>query len=143
MHIIFGGAFNGKRQYVKECLAGMDVSWLEGSLPETGKAKAVIVIAGLELWVKEQLGRGVSEERILVQVKKAVAEMQRDHYFVLTDMNRGIVPATALERELRDVIGRLYQYLFAQAEQITRIWYGIPQTIKGADQNENLHKNRR
>ncbi|WP_236610139.1 bifunctional adenosylcobinamide kinase/adenosylcobinamide-phosphate guanylyltransferase [Planococcus halocryophilus] len=57
-------------------------------------------------------------------------------------MNRGIVPTERIERELRDLVGRLYQLLFTEAQQITRIWYGIPQTIKGADQDENLHKNR-
>ncbi|EMF47345.1 hypothetical protein B481_0926 [Planococcus halocryophilus Or1] len=52
------------------------------------------------------------------------------------------MPTERIERELRDLVGRLYQLLFTEAQQITRIWYGIPQTIKGADQDENLHKNR-
>lgn len=141
MHIIFGGAFNGKRQYAKERLAGMDGSWHEGSLPETGEANAVI--AGLEHWVKKQLDQGSTEEQIMSQVKKTVSQKKRDQIWILTDMNRGIVPADALERELRDVIGRIYQYLFAQAEHISRIWYGIPQTIKGADEDEDLYENRR
>ena len=141
MHIIFGGAFNGKRQYVKEQLAERAVSWHEGSLPEAGEE--IAVIAGLEHWVKKQLKQSSTEEQIMAQVKKTVSQKKRHQIWVLTDMNRGIVPADALERQLRDVIGRIYQYLFAQAEHISRIWYGIPQTIKGVDEDEDLYENRR
>ena len=49
---------------------------------------------------------------------------------ILTDIGRGIVPIDARQRKLRDACGRLYQRLMAEADEVTRIWYGIAQTIK-------------
>lgn len=141
MHIVFGGAFNGKRQWVKELLGSREHVWLEGELPD--EAAPFLVVAGVEEWVKAQLENGMDEQRIRDLVAEAVSNQPFNRQlWILTDMNRGIVPVDPLERQLRDVIGRLYQELFKRAEQATRIWYGIPQTIKGADEYEDLHENR-
>lgn len=141
MQIVFGGAFNGKRQFVKQQLKVEEWSWYEGQCPESISERTVI--AGFEKWVKLQLQNEASEENIMQQVKKVSQQAgSSEQIWILTDMNRGIVPIDPVERELRDVIGRIYQYLFTEAQQITRIWYGIPQIIKGADHCENLYKNR-
>ncbi|MBT2570876.1 bifunctional adenosylcobinamide kinase/adenosylcobinamide-phosphate guanylyltransferase [Planococcus sp. ISL-110] len=130
MHIVFGGAFNGKRQYVKEQLEDQEVDWNEGQLPEQKAAEALVVIGGLEHWVRRQLEQGFLEQQLMEQVKKAIDCGQAQQTWILTDLNRGIVPTERIEREMRDVLGRLYQCLFAEAGSITRIWYGIPQKIK-------------
>lgn len=130
MHIVFGGAFNGKRHYVKDQLKDQEVVWLEGRLPEQQETRRVIVIAGLEHWVKQQLEQGYSEQQLMDQAKTIIDWKQGQQTWVLTDLNRGIVPIEPIEREMRDVLGRLYQFLFAEAESIIRIWYGIPQKIK-------------
>lgn len=130
MHIVFGGAFNGKRQYVKDRLEGQRVNWNEGQLPNQKATEALVVIAGLEDWVKQQLEQGFSEQQLMEQVKKTIGCGYKQQTWILTDLNRGIVPTERIEREMRDVVGRLYQFLFAEAESITRIWYGIPQKIK-------------
>lgn len=138
MHIIFGGAFNGKRQYVKELMANCSFSWHEAELPKPGEQA---VIAGVEQWIRKQLREHQSEQEILATVKE-LSESPGERLWILTDISRGIVPLDPLEREWRDVTGRTYQYLFNQAQHITRIWYGIPQTIKGDGENEYLHENR-
>ncbi|ANU22383.1 bifunctional adenosylcobinamide kinase/adenosylcobinamide-phosphate guanylyltransferase [Planococcus donghaensis] len=142
MHIVFGGAFNGKRQYVKNLIQNEEASWHEGMMPPLIRNDSVTVIAGVERWVKDELEQGLTEPQIIEQVKKTLSSSQSKQIWVLTDLNRGIVPTERIERETRDLVGRMYQFLFSEAQQITRIWYGIPQTIKGADQNENLHENR-
>jgi len=48
----------------------------------------------------------------------------------VTDMGRGVVPMEKQARLLRDTCGRLYQALFAEAEQVVRIWYGIGEQLK-------------
>ncbi|MDN7244788.1 bifunctional adenosylcobinamide kinase/adenosylcobinamide-phosphate guanylyltransferase [Planococcus shenhongbingii] len=141
MHIVFGGAFNGKRQYVKELLKNREYVWLERELPD--QAAPFRVVAGIEEWVKAQLENGIDEKAIMDLIVQSISlQPINQQIWILTDMNRGIVPVDPLERELRDVIGRLYQQLFKKADLITRIWYGIPQTIKGADEHENLYENR-
>ncbi|EGA88318.1 hypothetical protein GPDM_15894 [Planococcus donghaensis MPA1U2] len=142
MHIVFGGAFNGKRQYVKNLMQNEKASWHEGMMPPLTRKDSVTVIAGVERWVKEELEQGLTEQQLIEKVKKTLSTSQSKQIWVLTDLNRGIVPTERIEREMRDVVGRIYQFLFTEAQQITRIWYGIPQTIKGANQDENLHENR-
>ncbi|MDE4085710.1 bifunctional adenosylcobinamide kinase/adenosylcobinamide-phosphate guanylyltransferase [Planococcus maritimus] len=139
MHIVFGGAFNGKRKYVKEQLKHESSLWVESELPGMGESA---VIAGLEQWIRKQLEQQRSEQDILALIRE-LAESSGERIWILTDISRGIVPVDPLEREWRDVTGRSYQYLFGKAQHITRIWYGIPQTIKGDGQDEYLHENRR
>jgi adenosylcobinamide kinase/adenosylcobinamide-phosphate guanylyltransferase len=130
MHIVFGGAFNGKRDYVKASLKNEEAHWFEEALPET--ADPIAVVAGIEKWVKHQIINGKNEEEILKMVKDALLLNGGKQVWILTDINRGIVPLDPVERQQRDVVGRLYQFLFKEAESVTRIWYGIPEIIKGA-----------
>ena len=140
MRVIIGGAHNGKRAYVKTLLfdqENSDVQWFEGELPSPGSEK--IVVAGLEKWLAKA---DLSEEDAIAHVIKSVEN--RDTILILTDIGRGIVPVDVEQRKLRDICGRLYQRLLAEADDVTRIWYGIAQNIKKGEKfNENLYENRR
>lgn len=139
MRIYIGGAHNGKRSYVKDLLVAegkVNVQWIEGELPPTGTTP--IVIAGIERWLEKTV---LSEDEAVAHVLKACAN--REVEFIVTEIGRGIVPIEASERNLRDVCGRLYQRLFSEADEVTRMWYGIPQLIKGEKIDENLYENRR
>lgn len=121
MHVIFGGAFNGKRAYVEQRIEGRNVQWINAQeeIPVLLSNTEVIVVFGieteLEAWL-ERLERWSEEVEVIV---------------IATEIGRGIVPMEASMRKLRDDIGRFYQQLFAKAESVTRMWYGISQTIKG------------
>ncbi|WP_342508405.1 bifunctional adenosylcobinamide kinase/adenosylcobinamide-phosphate guanylyltransferase [Sporosarcina sp. FSL K6-2383] len=125
MHIIIGGAHNGKRGYVNTMLAGREVEWFEGVIPKYSEARQVMVVAGIEKWLAET---DLSEADAVDYVLAAVAD--RDVIVVLTDIGRGIVPIDAQQRKLRDTCGRLYQRLMVEADEVTRIWYGLAQTLK-------------
>lgn len=128
MHIIIGGAYNGKRNYVTTMLAGREAEWFEGVIPSDRQhldTDQVMVVAGIEKWLAETK---LSETDAIDHVLSAVAG--RDVIVVLTDIGRGIVPIDAQQRKLRDACGRLYQRLIAEADEVTRIWYGLTQTLK-------------
>ncbi|WP_342600106.1 bifunctional adenosylcobinamide kinase/adenosylcobinamide-phosphate guanylyltransferase [Psychrobacillus sp. FSL H8-0483] len=135
MHVIFGGAFNGKRAYVEKYVRRRSVQWVDAAadavvlLPAT----EVIVVFGVENLLEPALSK-LHEQ--LEQWNKTVEVI-----VIATEIGRGIVPMEASTRKLRDDVGRFYQKLFTRADHVTRIWYGIPQTIKGDDWNEDLHKN--
>lgn len=137
MHIFIGGAYNGKREYVKQWLDGQEVKfkWFEESLPEVGKE--AVVIAGIENWLAKS---NLKEQHAIEYILERCAN--RQVVFILTDISRGIVPIDKNQRQLRDECGRLYQRLFSEANEITRIWYGIAQTLKGGHEHENLYENR-
>ncbi|MDN4606036.1 bifunctional adenosylcobinamide kinase/adenosylcobinamide-phosphate guanylyltransferase [Sporosarcina highlanderae] len=126
MRVIIGGAHNGKRDYVKRILVDVPHHWVDCSvgeleIPSDGK----VVVDRIEQWLAQtELPEADAVEFILKSIE------DRDVIFILTDVGRGIVPMDAKQRALRDACGRLYQQLIAQADEVTRIWYGLPQTLK-------------
>lgn len=136
MHVIFGGAFNGKRVYVERYLQERSVQWIDAveGIPVLLPNIDVVVIFGVESLQESQLNEWLSQ---LDRWDKKVEVM-----VIATEIGRGIVPMEASMRKLRDDVGRFYQQLFTRAEYVTRIWYGIAQTIKGDGLDENLYKNR-
>ena len=133
MHVIFGGAFNGKRAYVEQRVRGRNVQWLDV------EADAYVLLPSVEVIVVfgvEHLLEAKSSE-LLEKMEKW--DEQAEVLVIATEIGRGIVPMEASMRKLRDDVGRFYQQLFSKADSVTRIWYGISQTIKGDGQIENLH----
>ncbi|MEZ7172539.1 bifunctional adenosylcobinamide kinase/adenosylcobinamide-phosphate guanylyltransferase [Sporosarcina sp. OR05] len=129
MHIIIGGAHNGKRTYVQQQLANTAHQWMNCEITENcfgdWHRTDLVVIEHIEKWLaRTDLPEAQAIDHILSAVEG------RNTLFILTDFGRGIVPMDAKQRALRDTCGRLYQQLFARADEVTRIWYGIPQTIK-------------
>lgn len=127
MRVVIGGAYNGKRAYVKSILEKegiANVPWYEGVLPNSGQE--MIVVTDLERWLITFEGE---ETLAIEQVLQALKN--RKSIVILTDISRGIVPMDAETRELRDRCGRLYQKVIGQAEEVIQLWYGIPKKIKG------------
>lgn len=124
MRIVIGGAYNGKKAYVKNELIGKETyEWFAGELPE-GTARNVVV-TDMEKWMSQFTG---DEETAIQYVLASLAD--RSSIVVLTDISRGIVPIDPKDRELRDRCGRLYQALIAKADEVIQVWYGIPKKIK-------------
>ncbi|MFD1205670.1 MULTISPECIES: bifunctional adenosylcobinamide kinase/adenosylcobinamide-phosphate guanylyltransferase [Sporosarcina] len=127
MHVVVGGAHNGKRAYVRE-LIGTDEDYLFADRPEMIDALPdceKVVVANIEEWL---LQTKLSEAEAISHILKITEG--REVIFILTDIGRGIVPMDAEQRRVRDACGRLYQRLFREANVVTRVWYGLPQTLK-------------
>jgi adenosylcobinamide kinase/adenosylcobinamide-phosphate guanylyltransferase len=88
MHVIIGGAHNGKRAFVRKLLSEEDISWYEGEIPAPGND--AVVLAGLESWLAQC---ELSEEKATDFIVKAVEN--RRAIVILTDISRGIVPMDA------------------------------------------------
>jgi adenosyl cobinamide kinase/adenosyl cobinamide phosphate guanylyltransferase len=87
--------------------------------------EGMVVIDRIEQWLPQtELDEVEAVEFILKSIEG------KDVIFILTDIGRGIVPMDAGQRKLRDACGRMYQRLIAQADDVTRIWYGLAQTLK-------------
>ena len=133
MHIFIGGAYNGKVAYVQHMLEreGLtDAVWCDGVLPEPSFVSSVFVIHNLERFIVQgDLDDEVQAATTVFEQLSALATNNRV-FVIVTDMGRGIVPIEPHDRKLRDVCGRLYQLLFQESEQVTRIWYGLAQALK-------------
>lgn len=132
MHIIIGGAYNGKKAYVEKLLPTTPYHWVDCSaddrtfsmMAEIPK-EALVIIEHIDSWLERT---DLSEMEAVRFIMDAIKN--REVIFILTDIGRGIVPMNTAQRSLRDACGRLYQQLVAQADEVTRVWYGLPQTIK-------------
>lgn len=130
MHVFIGGAYNGKTDYVKQELDGQNVFLADGFIPEKAPSSDVLVIKNLEKWLMTQ---NLEEDEVLVAYILARLKALEENCalsIIVTDMGRGVVPMEKEARLLRDTCGRLYQTLFAEAERVVRIWYGIGEHIK-------------
>lgn len=125
MHVFVGGAYNGKADYVRRWIGDKAACFCTMDTIATAQPGEWLVVTDLHEWL---MSADVTE----TQASKAIRDISGpDTIFILTEVGRGIVPLDAQQRELRDRCGRLYQQLFAEATSVTRIWYGIPHTIKG------------
>ncbi|MFJ7726482.1 bifunctional adenosylcobinamide kinase/adenosylcobinamide-phosphate guanylyltransferase [Neobacillus sp. NPDC097160] len=144
MHFITGGAFNGKRAWVRKNYCGKkEEQWLSAydsiplpvKLPENNHV--VTVLEGIELWLKELTKQYDSDRCREIWIRcledwssweKAKAE--RKFIVIGTDITKGIVPLEEENRVWRDVTGWAYQDLAAKSDKVDVIWYGLNQTIK-------------
>lgn len=132
MHIILGGAFNGKRQFVKETYRDKPITFFEGEWPDTEALKPNQYVAIGRFEEMLETYEHLSEDEVVYRmVEKLQALAQQSQIIcICTDMSRGIVPLEKEKRRQRDVCGRLYQHLCKDAAAVTRIWYSLPQKLK-------------
>ena len=130
MHVFIGGAYSGKTDYVMNLLADQKVELVDGYVPDDNPSCDVLVIKNLEKWLVTQ---DLEDDEVIVRTiltRLKTLEENCALYIIVTDMGRGVVPMEKQARLLRDTCGRLYQALFAEAEHVVRIWFGIGEQIK-------------
>ncbi|HEY9577783.1 MAG TPA: bifunctional adenosylcobinamide kinase/adenosylcobinamide-phosphate guanylyltransferase [Pseudobacillus sp.] len=142
MHLITGGAFNGKKQWVKTAyrLATNPHHW--HSFYETEKiekrTESIIVFEGIERHVRRLVEKEEDSEAARKAWNKGLDDWLRwekekeDRQVILigTDITKGVVPANAFDRMWRDAAGWCFQDAAKQACQVIQVWYGLPQLIK-------------
>lgn len=133
MHLIFGGAYQGKRDYAKEryglgdeniytCIAdGGNGSTAAAEIDFSGKA-----VDCLEEFVLNCVCCGIEAADYMRQHK----EEWKHSVIICTDISSGVVPVDKELRAWREMVGRTMMYLGKEAEEVTRIFCGIPQKIK-------------
>ncbi|MGG0645154.1 bifunctional adenosylcobinamide kinase/adenosylcobinamide-phosphate guanylyltransferase [Sporosarcina gallistercoris] len=130
MHIVIGGAVNGKRKFVREMMPA-EARWFGEDKPldlrqlSELSAEQPAVVCSVEQWMATRLD---DEENAIHEFLNALSGKRVT--LIITDIGRGIVPMDAEERALRDACGRLNQHLMEVAREVTRVWYGIPQKLK-------------
>lgn len=136
MQVILGGAYNGKQQFVNEQLHNINQSAVftfEGQLPKEMNFthEQYVILGRFERLIVARF----DEDELLVanEICEAISKLasQTNVICICTDMSRGIVPLDKSERFMRDCCGRIYQRLCLDAREVIRVWYGIPQIIKG------------
>jgi adenosylcobinamide kinase/adenosylcobinamide-phosphate guanylyltransferase len=144
VHFIIGGAFNGKRAWVKNTYKGFEHNhWISAyenhSLPinliEFGQD--VVILEGVEIWLKDLTAkfdaskcREIWANSLEKWTTWEQAAVHRKLIVIGTDITKGIVPVEVENRLWRDVTGWAYQDIAVKSAKVDVIWYGINQTIK-------------
>lgn len=114
MVIVFGGAYQGKLDFVKEKFNILDDDVLDLSKEGFSLDKKVIY------HFEEVKKRNISFNK----------EDLKDKILVFNDESLGLVPIDDFDRKYREDIGRLMVSLSKDANEIYRVFLGIGERIK-------------
>lgn len=121
--LIVGGACQGKREYAKNAYGLKETE----ILPWNEEREAASCIADLHLRVRACLEKGLTQQEVL----EKLLPFCQGKIVLCDDIFCGVVPLDALERQWREVTGRLLCRLAQEADSVIRMQCGLPQAIKG------------
>ena len=124
MHLIIGGAFQGKKTFAKEKYGLRDIQIFICMKDEIDFSFPCV--ANFELFTYGCVERGIDP----VAYFKEHREEWKDTILICRDISGGVVPMDATERKWREVHGKLCQYLSKEASQVSRIFCGLEQRLK-------------
>ncbi|MBD3107734.1 bifunctional adenosylcobinamide kinase/adenosylcobinamide-phosphate guanylyltransferase [Bacillus sp. AGMB 02131] len=132
MHVVIGGAYSGKRQFVRENWESFQlISAYEKKHWDESVTEAVIAYEGFEVWVEELLDNGKSNDEIINWFKQWLNDLDnRNVILIMLEIGKGIVPIEEKNRRLRDIVGWIQQEAVRQADKATSIWHGLAKTMK-------------
>lgn len=125
MILIFGGAYQGKKEYaVKNYDIDrgeiLSLSEEDETLPEASAYE------NLQEFTYGFAKRGESADEYL----KSKLELLKDKVIISDDISSGIVPVDATLRAWREMHGRCLNMLAGQADEVVRVFCGIGSRIK-------------
>lgn len=125
MILIFGGAYQGKKEYaLKNC--GIEEDDIRVLSEEDRELPDGAVYAELQEFTYGFAKRGEPADRYI----REHLQYLRDKIIISDDISSGIVPMDPLLREWREMHGRCLNILAAEAEQVVRVFCGIGSRIK-------------
>ena len=129
MILIIGPAYSGKREYAREFITRQKSQLADGKpaapgCPSGREEGSADVLAEVQELVTEEMDEDALE---------ALADSLCERASVLTasETGAGIVPVGAGARRIRENQGRLLQMLARRADSVVRVFYGIPEVIRG------------
>lgn len=125
MILIFGGAYNGKLDFVKEQfnVSEDDISYCDRNEIDFSKK----VICGLHKFTYNNILKDINS----LQYIKENINLFKDKIIISDEISSGIVPLKKEDRMWREETGRCLQYLSKESSCVYRIFCGIPTIIKG------------
>lgn len=114
---------------------------LARTVSDHGNRAGVMVIDCLTLWISNLMARFEEDERILTHVDALAGLLAHPPcplILVSNEVGCGVVPANALSRRFRDLVGWTNQRVASQCHRVTWMVSGIPVPVKPArSRNDN------
>ena len=125
MILIFGGAYQGKLDYVLErfSLAENDIYRCGETAGPPENKKLVYEI---DKWILDLVKADIDVEKAARQF----IEINPDAIVICNDISCGVVPIDPLMRKWREAVGRTLAKLSQKSDEVVRLFCGIPTRIK-------------
>ena len=126
MILITGGSYQGKLDYARERfhLDDGDIFTCSDETADIDLAKRCI--ACIDRFALNRVRAGAEPAATF----RANPEVWRDAVIVTTDISCGVVPIDPELRAWREACGRMNNYLAREADEVWRLFCGIPQRLK-------------
>lgn len=121
MILITGGSYQGKLAYAKQRFGLTDGDICIGEIDLSKRCLAYV-----DRYALQAVKQGVEPADILM----ANADALSDKIIITTDISGGIVPMDPVLRAWREACGRMNSALAARADEVWRLFCGIPQRLK-------------
>lgn len=125
MILVIGGRWQGKRAFAQARFDLSDADIFTCS-EDTEIDFDVRCVAYLDRWALGCVRRGEDPAAILA----ANLDRLSGAVVLLTDVSGGVVPVDAQLRAWREACGRMGQTLAARADEVWRLFCGLPQRLK-------------
>lgn len=125
MKLLFGGAYNGKLNYLRENLGIKEEEIFYCSKNNIDFSKKVI--SGIDKFIYFNALEGKESLSFFKENK----ERFKGKILICDEISSGIVPLKKEERLWREETGKVLQFLSKESEEVYRIFFGIPTRLKG------------
>jgi len=124
MILIFGGAYNGKLEFVKEKykVSNDDIFFCTNQTLEFDKK----VLCGLHIFTKACVLNNINSLEFI----ENNIEVFKDMIIICDEINSGIVPMSKIDRAWREETGCVLQFLTKHATSVYRIFFGLQEELK-------------
>lgn len=124
MILIFGGAYNGKLEFIKRKynISNEDIFFCKDEHLKYDKK----VISGLHIFTRACI---INKINSLDLLKKNI-NLLENKIIICDEINSGVVPMEKLDREWREETGRVLQFLTQNSSHVFRIFFGIEEKLK-------------
>ena len=131
MKLIIGGAYQGKLDYALETygLTEKDVFTCDEESTAIGFEEKIIDHFERYVLALEKLGQN-PERTIKTMIPAGRFE---DRIVIADDISQGVVPTDQITRAWREDTGRCLVMLAKEADEVVRVFCGIPQIVKSPD----------
>lgn len=135
MDLIFGGAYQGKLEYVKEHfdIGEEDIFYCNKDSETLEIDFSKKVICKFEEFTLACVKKGIEAKEYLIEHEGELNEK----IIICNDVSQGVVPIDKEIRAWREMNGRTMIFLTNRANEVTRIFCGLPQVIKSVKTKKN------
>ena len=128
MKLVIGGAFQGKKEYVKQHLNIKEEDMEDGKDASCEAIFRCKCIYHFHEWIK----KGMQENWDFANLAEELLKRNPELIIITNELGYGVVPVDAFDRAYRETTGRICTEIAGRCEQVIRISCGLGMVIKDA-----------